>query len=93
MIVMVLVKPPTIQQTMDEGYIVASNWQVGSGESAESYFWVLKLDSSGDVIWQKAYGGLVSFSTIGSVQQTADGGYIVGGVPTPLVLVIRISGC
>ena len=71
----------SIQQTLDGGYIVAGDWKVykNSGGVPYSFFWVLKLDRNGDVTWQKAYGGLGFSSKIGSVQQTADGGYIVGG--------------
>ena len=40
--------------------------------------WVLKLNADGSTAWQKAYGG--SDSDFGySIQQTADGGYIVTG--------------
>jgi hypothetical protein len=39
---------------------------------------LLKLNSSGDVIWQKTYGG-ESWETPSSVKQTWDGGYIVAG--------------
>lgn len=66
----------SIQQTLDDGYIVAGatmSFGVGNGD-----FWVLKLDNTGNVIWQKAYGGndqdVAQF-----VQQTLDGGYIVAG--------------
>jgi len=70
----------SIQQTSDGGYIVA-----GSNESfnADPYdrwadFWVLKLTSSGDIEWQKTYGGAYG-DTAYSIQQTNDGGYIVAG--------------
>jgi len=70
----------SIQQTSDGGYIVA-----GSNESfnADPYdssadFWVLKLTSSGDIEWQKTYGGDYG-DTAYSIQQTSDGGYIVAG--------------
>jgi hypothetical protein len=40
----------------------------------------LKLDSNGNITWQKTYGpGYLYSSWIGSVQQTSDGGYIVAG--------------
>ncbi|MDE2180437.1 MAG: hypothetical protein KGJ40_06280 [candidate division NC10 bacterium] len=66
----------TIQQTADGGYIVAgSNSSFSSGNEDA---WVLKLDSSGNVTWQKTYGGTgIDFAT--AIQQTADGGYIVAG--------------
>ena len=61
-----------VQQTMDEGYIVVGNTNSFGDGSID--FWVLRLSSTGDVEWQKTYGGEVH-----SVQQTMDGGYIVAG--------------
>jgi uncharacterized delta-60 repeat protein len=66
----------SIQQTSDEGYIVAGitdSFGAGSGD-----FWVLKLNSSGTVAWQKTYGG-VSKEEATSIQETRDGRYIVAG--------------
>ncbi|MGR3309663.1 MAG: hypothetical protein ACUZ77_02710 [Candidatus Brocadiales bacterium] len=74
----------SIQQTRDGGYIVAG-WteSFGAGFGA---FWVLKLDSGGNIQWQKTYGERGSDSAH-SIQQTSDGGYIVvGGNPFRLVL-------
>jgi hypothetical protein len=65
----------SIQQTTDGGYIVAGSFDVPtSGGNA----WVLKLDESGNVVWQKAYGGQ-NTERASSIRQTADGGYIVAG--------------
>lgn len=65
-----------IQQTPDGGYIVAGNT---SSFGAGGYdAWVLKLNSDGSVAWQKGYGGPQS-DVAESIQQTADGGYVVVG--------------
>src|SRR5919108_4520499 len=62
------------RQTTDGGYIVA-----GSTNSSGIYHaWLLKLDSLGNVVWQKTYGG-VGPDSASSVQQTTDGGYVVAG--------------
>jgi len=67
---------PSIQQTSDGGYIVASSSE--SFDAIDSDFWVLKLDSNGAIEWQHAYGGGDN-DCARSIQQTCDGGYIVAG--------------
>jgi len=68
--------PTSIQQTSDGGYIVAGiTTSFGAGDYD---YWILKLSASGDIEWQKAYGGS-SFDSATSTQQTSDGGYIVAG--------------
>ena len=66
----------SIQQTTDGGYILAGATQsFGSGDDD---MWLIKLDSSGDIAWQKTYGG--SDSDIAySIHQSWDDGYIVAG--------------
>ena len=66
----------SVQQTSDSGYIVA-----GKTTTAGTIFddiWVLKLDTSGNVEWQKTYGGPNDDAAY-SIQQTSDSGYIVAG--------------
>jgi len=69
----------SIQQTRDSGYIVAG--QTTSYGAGYSDYWVLKLDSNGDIKWQKTYGGCMS-DEAHSVRQTYEGGYIVAGSTT-----------
>lgn len=73
----------SIEQTMDFGYIVAgcSNGVGGnvSGNKGSSDYWVVKLDVSGDIIWEKNLGG-TGTDMAQSISQTNDGGYIVGGL-------------
>ncbi|MFC2160629.1 CFI-box-CTERM domain-containing protein [Acidobacteriota bacterium] len=65
-----------IQQTNDEGYIVAG---YTSSFGAGSYdFWVLKLFSNGEIEWHKIFGGEKK-DIAHSIQQTFDGGYVVAG--------------
>lgn len=77
----------SIKQTNDGGYIVVGNSSsidgdvTGNHSSNQTYitdFWIVKLNSSGIIQWQKALGGS-SIEEANSVQQTSDGGYIVAG--------------
>ena len=70
----------SIQQTADGGYIVSGNTNYFGAGSTE--MWVSKLDSNGNFVWQKTYGGISADSLGYSIQQTADGGYIVSGNTT-----------
>ena len=73
----------SIQQTADEGYIVAgsSNSNDGdvTGSNGESDFWIVKLDTTGSITWQNSLGGSVYEYAL-SVKQITDGGYIVAGL-------------
>ncbi|MHA2649382.1 MAG: choice-of-anchor Q domain-containing protein, partial [bacterium JZ-2024 1] len=69
----------SVRQTADGGFVV-SGWTASFGAVID--VWILKLDPQGNVIWQKTYG-TPSFAEEGrSIQQTADGGYIVAGSTT-----------
>ncbi|MBD2700142.1 hypothetical protein IC229_05815 [Spirosoma sp. BT702] len=72
----------SIRQTTDGGYIVAgytssSNGDV-SGYNGGTDCWIVKLNSSGNILWQKCLGG-TNYETFYSIQQTTDGGYIATG--------------
>jgi len=69
-------KAESIQQVADGGYIVAGG-TASLGDIAGDVY-VLKLDASGELLWQKTYGG-VNWDVAHSIQQTTDGGYIVAG--------------
>ncbi|MEX2484172.1 MAG: T9SS type A sorting domain-containing protein [Brumimicrobium sp.] len=73
----------SIQQTLDGGYIVAG-WSLSNDgdvtvNNGGRDYWVVKLDSIGNIIWQKSFGGSWD-ERAESIQQTIDGGYIVGGL-------------
>ena len=67
----------SIQQTKDGGYIVAGLTEPFGSEEADVY--ILKLNSKGEIDWQKTFGDQV-VDQANSIQQTKDGGYIVAGV-------------
>ena len=72
----------SIQQTTDGGYIVAGYSGSTDGDVIGNHgsydYCVLKLDSSGDITWQKSLGGS-GYDYLTSIQQTSDGGYVVAG--------------
>jgi hypothetical protein len=74
----------SIQQTKDGGYILGGYSFSGvSGDKTESSrgsfdYWVVKLDAAGNKVWDKTIGG-DGYDGLSSLQQTKDGGYILGG--------------
>jgi hypothetical protein len=72
----------SVEQTTDNGYIVAGQASSNNGQVTGNHgaldVWVVKLDSSGNLVWEKSLGGSDNdFAT--SVRQTKDGGYVVAG--------------
>ena len=74
----------SVQQTTDGGYILGGySYSVISGDKTEnnigvSDYWIVKTDASGNIQWQNTMGG-TGFDELQCIQQTADGGYILGG--------------
>ncbi|MCK4585347.1 T9SS type A sorting domain-containing protein [candidate division WOR-3 bacterium] len=67
----------TVQQTADGGFILAGyTYSYGSGLTD---IYLIKLDSSGDTIWTKTYGGSEEDHAY-SVQETSNGEFIIAGV-------------
>lgn len=77
--------PRSIQQTTDGGYIIAG--VTGStnikgditGNNGGFDAWIIKLNSSGVISWQKNLGGS-GHDSFFSIQQTTDDGYIAAGI-------------
>jgi hypothetical protein len=65
----------SIIQSSDGGYVVAG-WTSSFGPGSDIY--VVKLDSSGNVVWAKTIGGSNS-DYAHSIIQSSDGGYVVAG--------------
>ncbi|TAL67075.1 MAG: T9SS type A sorting domain-containing protein [Bacteroidetes bacterium] len=72
----------SIQINSDNGYIVAglafSNDGDVSGNHGLADYWVVKLNSSGVILWQKSLGGTGSDQG-NYINNTSDGGFIVAG--------------
>jgi hypothetical protein len=74
----------SLQQTSDGGYILGG-WSISdsSGDKTENSrgnydYWIVKVDADGTKQWDKTFGGN-SDDELYSLQQTTDGGYILGG--------------
>ncbi|MCH8903669.1 MAG: gliding motility-associated C-terminal domain-containing protein [Bacteroidetes bacterium] len=66
----------TVQQTSDGGYMMVGS--VSSLSTGINDFYLLKADSSGNILWSKTFGGIdPDYAYYG--QQTADGGYMLAG--------------
>lgn len=74
----------TMSKTADNGIIVGGfSSSDSSGDKTENSmggrdYWLLKIDSSGNIVWQNTIGGDQE-DQLYSVSPTMDGGYICGG--------------
>jgi hypothetical protein len=72
----------SMAHTSDGGYIVAgyasSNGGIVSGNHGNVDYWVVKIDDTGAIQWQKSYGG-TNYDVAFSIIQTKDSGYVVAG--------------
>ena len=66
-----------VDVTPDGGFFVAGvTASFGAGPNGD--FWVLRLDATGNIIWQKTYGGSGTEYAY-SMKSTSDGGAVVAG--------------
>ncbi len=66
----------SIQQTTDKGYIIAGHtYSKGNGQSD---IWIIKINTRGQLVWEKTFGGKYH-DGVYSIQQTKRKGYIIAG--------------
>jgi hypothetical protein len=77
-------KAKSIIQTTDGGYAVAGFSDSNDGDvtghngGPSDDYWIVKINSSGDLEWEKSFGGS-SNDEANSIVQTTDGGYVIAG--------------
>ena len=74
-----------VRQTNDGGYIVGGNSYSGIGAektvlhfggNSSTDIWVVKLNASGNILWQKNIGG-TDWDYLSNIIQTSDNGYLI----------------
>lgn len=68
----------------DGNYVVVGSTYSADGDLAgikdgtDSDFWVMKLDTDGNILWNKVYGGTED-ELASDITKTSDGGYVLSG--------------
>ena len=74
----------SLEQTSDGGFILGgvSLSGVSGNKASAGYglndYWLVRLDAAGNKLWDRTFGGTDNDELL-SVQQTSDGGFILGG--------------
>lgn len=77
--------PNWVDQTKDGGYVIGgrSNSTISGDKSDSSNggvdYWIVKIDSQGNLQWDRDFGGVNDEYFFGNVTQTIDKGYIISG--------------
>ena len=88
----------SITNTLDGGYILGGASTSGiSGDKTENSigggdYWIVKIDSLGGIQWQNTIGGNSS-DGLRSIYNTADSGYVLGGLSTSDISGDKTENC
>jgi hypothetical protein len=75
----------SLTETTDGGFMLGgqSLSEPGGNKTSPLYgmndFWVVRLNANGQKLWDRSFGG-IGADRLQSLQQTSDGGFILGGV-------------
>lgn len=71
-----------VVQTADSDYVVCGYSNSNDGDVTGNHggddYWVVKLDGTGGIVWQKTFGGAADDDAY-AMQLTSDGGFIISG--------------
>ncbi|MBC3791208.1 hypothetical protein [Spirosoma utsteinense] len=69
-------------ETSDGSYLVAGTTESTDGQVSGNHgqvdVWIIKINKSGNLVWQKTYGG-TNFEWIWAITEAPDGGYALAG--------------
>lgn len=76
---------PVIIKTTDNTYLMASSTKSNDGDVSGNHgdrdVWLVKLNDTGGILWQKCYGG-TGLDAVNRVISTSDGGFAFSGSTT-----------
>jgi len=67
--------------TSDGGYLIVGSYEHDTAQRQDVDAYLIKLNASGNLIWEKRWGGELGEGA-GCVRQTSDGGYVIAGSTT-----------
>lgn len=74
--------PYGVVEDTDGGFVIVGSAISENGDVSESYgngdLWIIKLDETGSLVWEKNFGGSGRDAGL-TISKTSDGGFIVGG--------------
>lgn len=77
----------SLVKTLDGGFLFVGDADSNDGDVFGNHggqdFWVVKVDSLGNIIWQKCYGGTNGDNAFSAIQ-TIDGGYSIAGITSSI---------
>lgn len=73
-----------IVQTDDSSYVICGyssspNTGMVTGNHGDLDYWIVKIDKTGTLVWERSYGGTGTDRAFG-INKTSDGGFIINGV-------------